>query len=319
MSVKIDLITGFLGAGKTTFLLRYARYLTDRGLKIGILVYDHGAMNVDLPLLNALRGENCELETLAGACDPDCHRRRFRTRLIAMAMSGYDRVIIEPSGVFDMDEFFDTLQEAPLDRQYEPGSVIAIVDAKTEETLSLEEEFFLASQAACAGKVVLSKVRTAGREEIDATVRHLRRAERCIGARQTADDELLIKDWDHLTASDFAALMNCGSHTPDYVKTIAGTQTAFQSLSFLDLPLEGSALLKKTAQLFSDPLYGRILRVKGFYRNGISWFQMNATASETHIEEVPETRGAIIVIGSALNENEISRLLTGKLPEHRIL
>ena len=49
--IKADLITGFLGAGKTTFLLHYARELIRRDLKIGILVYDHGAVNVDLPLL----------------------------------------------------------------------------------------------------------------------------------------------------------------------------------------------------------------------------------------------------------------------------
>ena len=57
--IPVDLITGFLGAGKTTFLLRYARYLLSKGLKIGILVYDHGAVNVDLPLLNPLRSERC--------------------------------------------------------------------------------------------------------------------------------------------------------------------------------------------------------------------------------------------------------------------
>ena len=183
MPVKIDLITGFLGAGKTTFLLRYARYLLAQGQKLGILVYDHGAMNVDLPLLNGLRGENCELETLAGGCGPDCHRRRFRTRLIAMAMCGYDRVVIEPSGVFDMDEFFDTLQEAPLDRQYELGSVIAVVDAKTDGDFSPEEDFFLASQTACAGRVLLSKVQTAGPEDIERTVRHMHFAQQAIGAR----------------------------------------------------------------------------------------------------------------------------------------
>ena len=64
--IKVDLITGFLGAGKTTFLLRYAKYLMAQGMKIGILVYDHGAVNVDLPLLKELRGEQCELEMLAG-------------------------------------------------------------------------------------------------------------------------------------------------------------------------------------------------------------------------------------------------------------
>lgn len=35
--VMIDLITGFLGSGKTTFLKKYAEYLMDQGLHIGIL------------------------------------------------------------------------------------------------------------------------------------------------------------------------------------------------------------------------------------------------------------------------------------------
>ncbi|MBO7423752.1 MAG: GTPase (G3E family), partial [Oscillospiraceae bacterium] len=193
--IKVDLVTGFLGAGKTTFLLRYARYLMGQGLRIGILVYDHGAMNVDLPLLNELRGEKCELETLAGGCDADCHRRRFRTKLIAMAMSGYDRVVIEPSGVFDMDEFFDTLQESPLDYQYEIGSIIAIVDAMLDEHCSAEEDFFLATQAACAGRIVLSKVQMAGRAEIDRTLNYLRAAEKKIGCGGQTDEKLVIKNW----------------------------------------------------------------------------------------------------------------------------
>ena len=38
--VKIDLITGFLGAGKTTFIKEYASYLLRQGLNIGILEND---------------------------------------------------------------------------------------------------------------------------------------------------------------------------------------------------------------------------------------------------------------------------------------
>ena len=102
---RVDLITGFLGAGKTTFLLRYAEYLLRQGLRIAILAYDHGSVNVDMPLLGELRSDRCEIEMLAGACDPDCHRRRFRTKLISMGMRGFDRILIEPSGVFDMDEY----------------------------------------------------------------------------------------------------------------------------------------------------------------------------------------------------------------------
>ena len=31
---KVDLVTGFLGAGKTTFIKKYARYLLDKGVKL---------------------------------------------------------------------------------------------------------------------------------------------------------------------------------------------------------------------------------------------------------------------------------------------
>lgn len=144
--VKIDLITGFLGSGKTTFLKKYAKRLMEQGQNIGILENDFGAVNVDMMLLQELEGEQCELEMISGGCDPETHRRRFRTKLIAMGMCGYDRVLVEPSGIYDMDEFFDVLHEEPLDRWYEIGNVIAVVDARLEDALSPEAEYLLASQ-----------------------------------------------------------------------------------------------------------------------------------------------------------------------------
>ena len=113
--IKIDLITGFLGSGKTTFLKRYASYHLRQGLRVGILENDSGAVNVDMMLLKDLLGDNCDLEMIAGGCDYDCHVRRFRTKLISFAMQGMDRVLVEPSGVFDVDEFFDILREEPID------------------------------------------------------------------------------------------------------------------------------------------------------------------------------------------------------------
>ena len=84
--VKVDLITGFLGSGKTTFIKKYARYLMKQGQNIGILENDFGAINVDMMLLRELESENCELEMVAGGCDKDCYRRRFRTKLIAQGL-----------------------------------------------------------------------------------------------------------------------------------------------------------------------------------------------------------------------------------------
>ena len=53
--IKIDLITGFLGSGKTTFIKKYATYLLQQGMNIGILENDFGAVNVDA-IAGYLRG-----------------------------------------------------------------------------------------------------------------------------------------------------------------------------------------------------------------------------------------------------------------------
>ena len=112
--VQVDLITGFLGAGKTTFLRRYAAWWAGQGVKVCVLENDFGAVNVDAMLLQDLEARGVELETISGGCDCDTHQRRMRTKLISMAMRGFERVIVEPSGIFDVDEFFDVLRDEPV-------------------------------------------------------------------------------------------------------------------------------------------------------------------------------------------------------------
>ena len=54
--VQVDLITGFLGSGKTTFLRKYVQYLIQQGHNVCILENDFGAVNVDAMLLQDLIG-----------------------------------------------------------------------------------------------------------------------------------------------------------------------------------------------------------------------------------------------------------------------
>ena len=154
---QIDLVTGLLGAGKTTFLLRYAQACLDRGERIAILENDFGAVNVDVALLRGLKSDRCQIEMVSGGGDSDCHRRRFKTQLIALGMQHLDRVIVEPSGIFDMDEFFDTLYTSPLDRWFTIGSILTILDAAMEEELTPQMTYIFASEAAYSGRLILSK------------------------------------------------------------------------------------------------------------------------------------------------------------------
>lgn len=303
--IKVDLITGFLGSGKTTFLKKYAKHFMDQGKRVGILENDYGAVNVDMLLLNELRGDNCELEMVAGGCDADCHRRRFKTKLISMGMSGYDRVIIEPSGIFDVDEFFDSLRDEPLDRWYEIGNVITIVDAKLNNNLSDDSDFFLASQIASAGIILLSRAQLVDDETISNTISHLKSAAQKAGLTKDIDSLIFSKAWDELTADDFDKIASCGYSNHSYIKKLGTDDTAYKTLYFLELPMKKAGLKDKINTLMSAPAYGKIFRAKGFFKEDDIWYQFNATKEDFELTQMPVGQQVFIIIGEDINENNV--------------
>ncbi len=310
--IKIDLITGFLGAGKTTFLKKYARYLLDQGQNIGILENDFGAVNVDMMLLKDLEGEHCELEMVSGGCDADCHRRRFKTKLIAMGMCGYDRVLVEPSGIFDVDEFFDALREEPLDQWYEIGSVIAVVDAGLEPELSRDEEYVLASEVADAGCVILSRSQLVPEEKQKETIAHINRSMELVKCSRRFEQEIINKDWDLLTDADFEQIRNSGYVMADFAKLGFQKEEVFSSLSFLNVQIDEKKLKKIVEQLFVSTEAGQVLRVKGFWQQDGQWMELNATSRSMTVGPVSAGQQVLIVIGEDLSRDVISGMIEGE-------
>lgn len=305
--VKVDLITGFLGAGKTTFLKKYAKYLIDNGYRICILENDYGAVNVDMMLLQDLESEQCELEMVAGACDRDCHKRRFKTKLIAMGMCGYDRVLIEPSGIFDVDEFFDVLYEEPLDRWYEIGNVITIVDAKLEETLSEKSDYLLASEVANAGLVVFSKSQDAADEDRKRTLEHLNRAMKQVRCSRRFQEEIISKPWDSFTEEDWKRIFSCGYVMESYEKSVFTENHGYSSVYFMNVHMPIEELCGKVKKLMADSSYGNIVRIKGFLKaEDGTWMELNATHQNMTVQQIERGQEVIIVIGEGLVEDKIS-------------
>ncbi|MGN0255285.1 MAG: GTP-binding protein [Chordicoccus sp.] len=296
---KIDLITGFLGSGKTTFIRHYAKYLLSRGERVCILENDYGSINVDALLLNDLLGDNCDLEMVtAPVGDYDCHRRRYKTKLITLGMLGYTRVIVEPSGIYDVDEFFDVLHDDPIDRLYEPGSVLAIVDARLPEKLSDESEYMLVSQTADAGRVILSRTEDASPEEIRGAVAHLNRAmerfkcrrrfslpENEVPAGKGAEEEnpqsdasvhsaktqrpdphsaVVLKDWKDFADDDLRSLADAGILLSSHVKMPLEDGNGFDSLFSYNVHMTAAQLRETVKKMFHDRKCGHIMRIKGF-------------------------------------------------------
>lgn len=306
--IKIDLITGFLGAGKTTFIQKYATYLMRQGLDIGILENDFGAVNVDAMLLQDILGDHCTLEMVAGGCDADCHRRRFKTKLIAMGMCGYNRILVEPSGIFDMDEFFDALHEEPLDCWYEIGNVITIIDAGLEQDLSEASRYILASQVAQAGTVLYSHTKDVTKERLTATEDYVRQSVEHLHCKKPIEPLVIKKDLDALEESDYESILSSGYHTADYAKLWFNDQEVYDSIYFMNMEFSEEFLKQSSEKILNDSACGKVFRIKGFQNLPEGrWISINATHQGTEIHPVTEGQAILIVIGENLNKEAIEQ------------
>ena len=307
--VKIDLITGFIGSGKTTFIKKYAKYLMDKGENIGILENDFGAVNVDMMLLQELEGDKCEIEMVSGGCDVDCHRRRFKTKLIAMAMCGYDRVIVEPSGIYDVDEFFDTLHEEPLDKWYKIDNVITLVNASLESELSEASRYLLASQASVAGSIILTRLEEAGIDQAKDTVKRIKDALIECKCNRDIDDAVIYKETLSLTNEDFDKISTSGYNMSSYKKTWSQDESGFESIYFLNKTLTVKQFEDKTNMMMNNTEYGNVFRVKGFlHSEDDTWIEVNATRKNMTITPLAKGQEVIIVIGEGLNKELIEKM-----------
>ncbi len=319
--VKIDLITGFLGSGKTTFLIDYAKYLSERREKLAVIVNDHGAINVDRLLLEDALSNICHLEMVIGG-DSDCRRRRLKTKLIAMGMQGFDRVLLEPSGIFDVDEFFDMLFEEPLDRWYQIGNVLAIVDAGLSRDLSMSGRYLLTSQVAKAGRIILSKGENVPEDTKNSLIDYINESLKLFKCT-TVLNPSRIYNWElgKISQEDYEMLSKSGYRSGEMIRLPIDEEESFDSLFYFHVRInvsneeksvdEFKKALRETVQsLFEDSECGNIMRIKGFIQknpeNAASgWFEVNATKSEVLIRPIPVGQELFIVIGENLDKERI--------------
>ncbi len=293
--IKIDLITGFLGAGKTTFIKKYAKYLIDSGLNICILENDFGPINIDMMLLDCL---DCDKEMVSGGCDYDCHFRRFKTKLIQMALKRYDRVIVEPSGLFHTDEFFDALYEEPLDSLYEIGNIFCIYDFNTKN-LSDEAKSFLASELCVASKIIVSKDEE--NKKLDTTYIN--------EILNEFNSDRIITDNDVIYNNnlDFDSIINSGYHSSS-TRKIINSSNKFDSIYFMELNISLEKIKEIADILFKDLSYGIVKRIKGFVKDNDKWIRINLTKDNNEIVENSIGQEVFIVIGEDLNKEKINDL-----------
>ena len=168
---KIDVVSGFLGAGKTTLI---KKLLADalNGSKTVLIENEFGEIGIDGGFLQE---SGIEIKEMNSGCICCSLVGDFGTSLKEV-ISTYapERILIEPSGVGKLSDVLKAIEKTAGALDVEINSAVAVVDAtKAKMYIKNFGEFFI-NQIAYAGTIILSRTDKASAEKIAEAVALIR-------------------------------------------------------------------------------------------------------------------------------------------------
>ena len=336
---KIDIISGFLRAGKTTFIKKMIEEVF-KGEKIVLIENEFGEVGIDGGFLKDAGIEITEMNSgciccsLVGDFGKNLHEviEKFHP----------DRILIEPSGVGKLSDVMKSVIDVEKDEDVKLNGLITVVNAlKASKQMKAFGEFFN-NQIEYATTVVLSRSQKATPEQLELCVKQIQalnpkaavittpwdeiKGEQILKvvegqdslevkllAEQHAKEEALEHEHEHHHDHDHEEHdenCTCGCHDHDHhhhhhadeVFTSWGKETPHK---FTKEQIE--EVLKTLCE--TDD-YGEILRAKGMVAdvNG-SWIYFDMVPGEYEIREgEPDYTGRLCVIGTHIDEHRLEEL-----------
>ena len=188
---KIDIVSGFLGAGKTTLIKKLlGEALADT--KVVLIENEFGEIGIDGGFL---KEAGIEIKEMNSGCICCSLVGDFGASLREV-LDTYtpERVLIEPSGVGKLSDVMKAVQEAMTDRDVELNSAVAVVDAcKCKMYIKNFGEFFI-NQIEHAGTIILSRTDKMSEDKLAACVEMIR--------EHNAKATIITTPWDALEGRD---------------------------------------------------------------------------------------------------------------------
>ncbi len=170
---KIDIISGFLGAGKTTFIKKLLEEAIS-GEQVVLIENEFGEIGIDGGFL---KDSGIEIREMNSGCIC-CSLVGDFGKSLEEVLTKYqpDRVIIEPSGVGKLSDVMKAVKDVAANLDVALNSAVTVVDASKCKLYMKNFGEFFNNQVAYAGTVILSRTDVADRKKVDAAVKLLREA-----------------------------------------------------------------------------------------------------------------------------------------------
>ena len=168
---KIDVVSGFLGAGKTTLIKKLLQEALD-GSKTVLIENEFGEIGIDGGFL---KEAGIEIKEMNSGCICCSLVGDFGTSLKEV-ISTYapERILIEPSGVGKLSDVLKAVEDVAKELDVQVNSAVAVVDAsKCKMYIKNFGEFFI-NQIAYAGTIILSRTDKVSQDKINQCVELIR-------------------------------------------------------------------------------------------------------------------------------------------------
>lgn len=325
---KVDVISGFLGAGKTTFIKKLIEEkLKDE--KTVLIENEFGDVGIDGTFLKEAGIDIKEINSGCICCSLVGDFREALRKVIEEYAP--ERLVIEPSGVGKLSDVVEAIHDVDL----EVNALVCVVDVNKAKMYHKNFKEFFDNQIENARVVVLSRTQNAPAEKVEEVVHLIHE----LNEKATC----MIADWNELRAEQILEVMDqheccCGHHHDDHHEhddheCCCGHHHDEEHDSchhdhdhecgcghhhghhhaddeFISVAYETAhAYTKEELHHMLEQLNEQILRVKGMVKSTEGWLFFDYVPGEIDIREgSAETIGKIVVIGNKIDEDEIKTI-----------
>ncbi len=188
---KIDIFSGFLGAGKTTLIKKLLKEAF-KGEQVVLIENEFGEIGIDGGFLQEA---GIEIKEMNSGCICCSLVGDFGSSLKEVLKTySPDRILIEPSGVGKLSDVAQAVKNAIDEHDVVLNSAVVVVDAsKTKMYIKNFGEFFI-NQIEHAGTIILSRTQNISKEKLDTAVALIR--------EHNAEATIVTTPWDELEGAD---------------------------------------------------------------------------------------------------------------------